>query len=76
MVQNDGKIKLNGHAGSIHRIGAMIADAPTCNGWNFWSFDSGDGEKTSINQLREQVRRDRPHSEYGNRVANAGKQSG
>ena len=60
VVQNDGKIKLNGHAGSIHRIGAMIADAPTCNGWNFWSFDSGDGEKTSINQLREQVRREMP----------------
>ena len=58
VVQTDGKIKLNGHAGSIHRIGAIAADTPACNGWNFWSFDAGDGGMVSINQLREQARKE------------------
>ena len=55
-VLKNGAIKLNGHVGSIHRVGAIIAQTPSCNGWKFWFLKSRAGEKISINALREKVR--------------------
>ena len=55
-VLKNGAIKLNGHVGSIHRVGAIIAQTPSCNGWKFWFLKSRAGEKVSINALREKVR--------------------
>ena len=61
VIQKNGTIKLNGNAGSIHKIAAQVARTPTCNGWHFWSFDAGNGGgMISINELREQARRDIP----------------
>ena len=55
-VLKNGAIKLNGHVGSIHRVGAIIAQTPSCNGWKFWFLKSRAGERISINALREKVR--------------------
>ena len=55
-VLADGHVKVNGTATSIHKAGAKIVGAPSCNGWNFWYIKSEGGELVSINSLREQVR--------------------
>ena len=35
-VLQDGKLEYNKQIGSIHRIGAIIQQTPSCNGWKFW----------------------------------------
>ena len=59
VVQEDGTIKSNGYAGSIHRVGASVANKPACNGWGFWYIHEKEkDELISINVLRSQVRKD------------------
>lgn len=41
--------------GSIHKIGAMLQDAPSCNGWTFWHVEQ-EGQKVVIDTFREQIR--------------------
>jgi len=39
--------------GSIHKAGALVQDAPACNGWDFWYFEDQDGVLKSIDVLRQ-----------------------
>ncbi len=58
LVLANGNIKVNdaiNSTGSIHRIGAKVSNAPSCNGWNFWFVKSGDDE-VLLSDLREWVR--------------------
>ena len=32
----DGSIVSGPHRGSIHQVGALVQNAPSCNGWTFW----------------------------------------
>jgi modification methylase len=57
-VRADGDLALGPSTGSIHRIGAQAQDAPSCNGWTYWYFRDADGKLTSIDTLRERVRKD------------------
>jgi DNA modification methylase len=36
LVRSDGKLQYHNTKGSIHRIGAIIQQTPSCNGWKFW----------------------------------------
>jgi len=36
IVLQNGKLEYNEQIGSIHRIGAIIQQTPSCNGWKFW----------------------------------------
>jgi adenine specific DNA methylase Mod len=36
LVLPDGNIKYQNKTGSIHKIGALIQESPSCNGWTFW----------------------------------------
>ena len=54
-VRADGSIISADHRGSIHRVGALVQDAPACNGWQFWHFDVG-GKLLPIDTLRQQLR--------------------
>ena len=36
MVRADGSLVSGPHAGSIHRVGALVQGAEACNGWTFW----------------------------------------
>jgi modification methylase len=57
IILNDGNIQANGLSGSIHRVGAQIKMAPSCNGWEHWFYlDELTGERKPINYLRNQVR--------------------
>ncbi len=58
------KIRADGHLivegkqrthGSIHKVGAVVQGAPSCNGWTFWHFEKN-GKKTCIDELRQEIR--------------------
>jgi modification methylase len=38
-VLADGSLVCDSHAGSIHKVGAALMGAPSCNGWTFWHID-------------------------------------
>jgi len=41
-VRVDGSLDCEGQpAGSIHKVGAGLQGAPSCNGWTFWHVDNG-----------------------------------
>lgn len=41
--------------GSIHKTGAAVQGAPSCNGWTFWHYRH-EGKNVPIDHLREQIR--------------------
>lgn len=54
-VRADGSLVHGAMTGSIHKLGALLENAPACNGWTYWRFKSDQGFK-SIDALREQIR--------------------
>ena len=38
--------------GSIHKLGAILQNAPSCNGWTFWHHEA-DGTLQPIDTLRQ-----------------------
>jgi modification methylase len=38
-VLADGSLVSGAHAGSIHKVGAALQNAASCNGWTFWHVD-------------------------------------
>jgi modification methylase len=51
-VRADGSLVMNGAHGSIHKMGAELQGAPSCNGWTFWHFEA-DGVARPIDALRQ-----------------------
>ncbi len=54
-VRADGSLSVDGHTGSIHKMGAMLEKAPACNGWTYWHFKTDNG-LAPIDVLRAKVR--------------------
>ena len=54
-VLPDGNIKNGVGSGSIHKIGALIKNTGSCNGWMFWCFEES-GQLKSINDYRKKYR--------------------
>jgi modification methylase len=52
-VRADGSIAADLHSGSIHKVGAALQGAPSCNGWTFWHIEQG-GSLQPIDTLRQQ----------------------
>ena len=52
-VGADGSLVCGPHAGSIHKVGALLQDAPSCNGWTFWHVADGE-QLREIDALRQQ----------------------
>src|SRR5437764_512031 len=52
-VHVDVSIARDDHAGSIHKVGAALQGAPSCNGWTFWHVIEG-GAFTLLDALRQQ----------------------
>jgi modification methylase len=52
-VHADGSIGCDTQAGSIHKVGAALQGAPSCNGWTFWHVEQ-DGGLRPIDALRQQ----------------------
>lgn len=51
-VRADGSLLWEGNEGSIHKIGATVQDAPSCNGWTYWYYNDGKKLKP-IDDLRQ-----------------------
>ncbi|HBG98627.1 MAG: site-specific DNA-methyltransferase [Rhodobacteraceae bacterium] len=54
-VRADGTLIAADVKGSIHKVGAALEGAPSCNGWTYWHFRK-DGKRVPIDWLRQQVR--------------------
>ena len=52
-VRADGSIESGAHSGSIHKVGAALQGAPSCNGWTFWHVDEA-GVLQPLDALRQQ----------------------
>ncbi len=51
VVVADGTIRVGGLQGSIHKVGAEVQNAPSCNGWTFWHLER-EGVLVAIDVLR------------------------
>ncbi len=49
------KTKSGRFRGSIHKVGAAIQNAPSCNGWTYWHYRR-EGALKPIDHLREKLR--------------------
>src|SRR5215213_2652323 len=49
-VRADGSLISGAHAGSIHKVGAALQGAPSCNGWTFWHVEQ-DGTLQALDVL-------------------------
>ncbi|MDO1558515.1 site-specific DNA-methyltransferase [Brevundimonas sp. 2R-24] len=54
-VRADGSLAYGEITGSIHKVGALLENAPACNGWTYWRFKSDQGLKP-IDHLRAEIR--------------------
>jgi len=54
-VRADGSIISAKHRGSIHQVGALVQDAPACNGWQYWHLVVK-GRLIPIDVLRQKLR--------------------
>lgn len=54
-VRADGSLECEGRSGSIHKLGALLQDAPSCNGWTFWHMSDAEngGAPKPIDALRQ-----------------------
>ena len=51
-VRADGSIVCGVHSGSIHKVGAALQGAPSCNGWTFWHVENG-GSLQPLDTVRQ-----------------------
>lgn len=50
------KTKSGKFRGSIHKVGAALQNAPSCNGWTYWHIRQQGGKNAPIDVLREKLR--------------------
>ncbi len=56
-VLSDGRVRVNGQVGTIHRLGARLRDVPSINGWTQWYYeDEETGQRRPIDVLRQRFR--------------------
>ncbi len=52
-VRADGSLLCGEHTGSIHKVGALVQDAPSCNGWTYWYYEAEDGAMKLVDTVRQ-----------------------
>lgn len=57
VILNSGNVKNGVGTGSIHKIGALVKDTETCNGWMFW-YHKQAGKLVLLDEYRKQYRVD------------------
>ena len=53
IVLNNGLLEYNGYINSIHKIGSIIQDSISCNGWKFW-YIIRNGKVLLLDDIRQQ----------------------
>jgi modification methylase len=51
-VRADGSLECGDERGTIHKLGAVLQGAPSCNGWTFWQIEH-EGKIKPIDALRQ-----------------------
>ncbi len=51
IVAADGTLTCGPHIGSLHKVGSLVQNAPSCNGWTFWYVER-DGGLVQLDELR------------------------
>lgn len=54
-VKADGSLAAKSMIGSIHKVGASVQNAASCNGWTFWHYETA-GKLAPIDSLRSVIR--------------------
>ena len=54
-VHADGNVIIGNHRGSIHKVGALVQNAPSCNGWTYWHVKRN-GRIVPIDTMRQDLR--------------------
>ncbi|GAB4125114.1 MAG: adenine-specific DNA-methyltransferase CcrM [Roseiflexaceae bacterium] len=60
-LRADSHLLWNGQSGSLHAIAAQALQKANFNGWEYWYYETADGQLVSIDQLREQYRDTHTH---------------
>ncbi|QCE32547.1 site-specific DNA-methyltransferase [Acetobacteraceae bacterium] len=55
-ISADGTLVSGDTRASIHKMGAFLTGAPSCNGWTFWHFEK-DGKLIAVDELRQEWRK-------------------
>jgi modification methylase len=55
VVGADGTLRCGAATGSIHKVGAELKAAPSCNGWTFWFLETRDGRLRLLDELRQEA---------------------
>jgi modification methylase len=55
VVGADGTLRCGAATGSIHKVGAELQAAPSCNGWTFWFLETRDGRLRLLDELRQEI---------------------
>ena len=53
VVAADGTLTCGAHTGSIHKVGSLVQNAPSCNGWTFWHVER-EGTLVQLDGLRRE----------------------
>lgn len=52
-VRADGSVLCGAHQGSIHKVGSLVQDASSCNGWTYWYSAGEGGEMIPVDAVRQ-----------------------
>jgi len=55
-VKADGSVAAPSIQGSIHKVGASLQNAASCNGWTYWHYEESNGRYAPIDSLRQVIR--------------------
>jgi len=55
-IRVDGSLTTGAGPGSIHRLGAHVQQAPACNGWTYWHYETDKRDLAPIDLLRRRYR--------------------
>ncbi len=55
VVGADGTLRCGTAQGSIHKVGAAVQEAPSCNGWAFWHLVQPSGQLRLLDELRQEI---------------------
>jgi modification methylase len=53
VIHADGTLSVDDKRGSIHRVGALCLNVPSCNGWTSWLYTDPTGEECLLDSLRQ-----------------------
>lgn len=51
-IRVDGSVEIDDLIGPIYKVGATVQNAPACNGWTFWRYETPEGLRP-IDALRQ-----------------------